>query len=125
MKHVGMALILFMSIVLTMASVMAVNNRSFRDNEMQNALDVAIENTLDNLRTDRVYEIEDWNVFVTDFLEDLLYQIGSDSEVSVAVKEADIENGLLSIEVTMHFTYGNGNDGHVSAERTVMLEQKR
>lgn len=124
MKNVGFSLILFVSIILTIATVFSINHKSNRDNEMQNALDVAIENTMDNLKTDKVYAIENADEFIADFAQDLLVQIDSDSSVDIVVKEANIDSGLLSIEVTMHYTYGNGKDGHVSTDRTVIFEHR-
>ena len=124
MKNVGFGLILFVSIVLTIATVFSVNHKSNRDNEMKNALDVAIENTMDNLKTDRIYTIANTDEFIADFAQDLLIQIDSDSSVDIVIKEANIDAGLLSVEVTMHYQYSNGKDGHVSTERTVIFEHR-
>ena len=123
MKHTGFALILFSVIVLTVTIIFAVGHKTNRENEAENALDVAIENTMDNLMKNKVYTIDNSDQFIADFLEDLLLQMESDSSVNVVCKSADTTKGLLSMEITMSFLYNNGNQGQVSTERTVILEK--
>ncbi len=125
MKHAGLAFTLFISVILSISIVFAVEHKSNRDNEMKNALDVAIENTMDNLKRDHSYTIETSDQFIADFLEDFVIQIDSDSSVDVVVKSADMDAGILSIEVTMHYHYNNGAEGQVSTDRTVIFEHRQ
>ena len=50
--------------------------------------------------------------------------MNSTSEVEVAVLNADEEKGILSIEVTEHYTHPNGSRGNVSEVRTVIFEKE-
>lgn len=125
MKHISFALVLLSSIVLSIAIIFASGHKTSRENEVENALDIAIESALENVMYDKTYTIDNTEEFMADFLEDLMLQMDSDSNVHVVCKAIDMEKGLLSIEVTASFLYNNGNQGQVTVERTVVFESAK
>lgn len=111
--------VLFLMILLTYAG------RSSRKTETDTALAEAIDTTLASIFTNRTYTTTaDTDEFIADFLEALLLQVESDSDVKISVLEADPEKGILSVEVTETYRHPNGNTGTVSAVRTVIFDRE-
>ena len=83
--------VLLLMILLTYAG------RSSRKTETDTALAEAIDTTLASIFTNRTYTTTaDTDEFIADFLEALLLQVESDSDVKISVLEADPEKGILS-----------------------------
>ena len=111
--------VLFLLILLTYVG------RSSRKTETDTALAEAIDTSLASIFTNRTYTTEaDTDEFIADFLEALLLQVESDSNVKVSILEADPEKGILSVEVTETYRHPNGNMGTVSAVRTVIFDRE-
>ena len=99
--------------------------RGSRESETRTALAEAIDTTMSSMFENHTYASSgDRDKFVADFLEALMLQMGSDSEVEVSVLNADPKKGILSVEVTEHYTHPNGNTGSVSEVRTVLFEKE-
>lgn len=63
---------------------------------------------------------EEWKMM---FLQSLVSQIESESELTVNILEMDMEKGILSVEAILTFKHPIGTDGAVSAQRTIVLEE--
>ncbi len=100
------------------------SGRASRSNENTNALVTAIDDSLKNVMEQKAYEISNSNEFIADFLEALLMQYESDSEITVNILKQDMEKGLLSVEVNEKYKHPNGKDGTVSVQRTVIFDKK-
>lgn len=113
-------------LVLTFLAVlfMTIHGRTLRQTETDHALGEAIDAAMSNVMETKIYTVETKEELVADFLESLLIQMNSTSEVEVAVLNADEEKGILSIEVTEHYTHPNGSRGNVSEVRTVIFEKE-
>ena len=122
MTYAGLTMSILVAIILTVTILFSIGHKSNRENEAENALGVAIENTLENLMRDKTYEISEKDEFVADFLEDFILQIDSYSDIEVTCKAVDTQKGLFSVEVNLSFLYNNGNKGQVTSERTVIFE---
>lgn len=94
-----------------------------RQNELNDAVDSALKDTVENQFDDTTYSVNSNDEFVADFIEALLIQINSDSTITVNVLGVDYEKGLLSVEVIESYKHPNGNIGAVSAMKTVIFEQ--
>ena len=58
------------------------------------------------------------------FLEILSEQLNSSiGSLTVNFYGVDVDKGLLSVEVFVHFKYSNGSDGVVSAYRTILINK--
>lgn len=98
--------------------------RGSRKLETDTALAEAIDATLANVFTNHTYTTaDDTDEFIADFIEALLLQVESDSDVKISILEADPEKGILSVEVTETYRHPNGNTGTVSAVRTVIFDR--
>ncbi len=100
------------------------SGRASRSNENTNALVTAIDDSLKNVMEQNAYEISNSNEFVADFVEALLMQYESDSEITVNILKQDMEKGLLSVEVNEKYKHPNGKEGTVSVQRTVIFDKK-
>ena len=124
MKNVIYGGVLFLICVLAVFNVLSLHGRNSRTTEMYDSLSSAVEQSLDNVMTKSDYSIKDKEQFVSDFTESLLYQIDSESKITVNVIKADTEKGLLSMEIVEEFAYPNGKVGSVTYQKTAIFDQK-
>lgn len=130
MKNVIYAIVMGVSVLLIIIAVMVLNGRIERENDMENALSVAVDQAIESLIDTNSYDITDNELFVADFNEALLSQLNDGGDrakdknlkITVAVTGVDAEKGLLSVHVIEEFTHLNGNIGIVSCDATVVLE---
>lgn len=113
----GIVLILFLSIVVT------VYGRTLRQNEVEQSLETAMEHVMNQL-VDTEEAFTNQEDFVLEFMQALLVQIDSDSEIEVHVLKADEKKGILSVEVVETYQHPNGEQGTVSARRTMILDRR-
>lgn len=112
----------FISILIFILIWFTIDGRTIRQTELDNALMVSMENAMDMLLLDegRPLNEEEW---ITMFMEALVVQIESSSDLSVNIIDCDMEKGLLSVEATLEYTHVTGTRGTVSAHRTIILEE--
>ena len=96
--------------------------RSIRQIELDNALKSSMEEAMTSL----MYEEggpeneEEWKAA---FIQSLVIQISTTSDLTIAFLEADMEKGILSVKATLTWTHPIGTTGQVSSEMTVILEE--
>lgn len=123
MKKIMYGMVLFGMMILTLVISMTMSGRTVRKNEIDKALDTAVEQTVAELQEGKAYTLENKNEFLADLVEGLLVKISSDSDIEVQIAGVDEAKGLLSVKVIEHFKHPNGNPGKAEAERTVVMEQ--
>lgn len=112
----GMILVLFLGVIIS------IHGRTLRQDEAEQSLEAAMQSAMEQLAEERSYAFSDREEMIADFLEALLIQINSDSEVEVSILKADEKRGLLSVEVVETYRHINGEEGKVSARRTMILD---
>lgn len=112
----GMILVLFLGVIIS------IHGRTLRQDEAEQSLEAAMQNAMKQLTEERNYTFSDREEMVADLLEALLIQINSDSELEVSILKADEKRGLLSVEVVETYRHLNGEEGKVSAQRTMILD---
>lgn len=110
-------------IVIGIVILMTLDGRNIRESEVYDSLTTAVESSMQTLMIDNTYTIQNTDEFVADFLEALMTQIESDSDISVNVIDVDVNKGLLSVEVVEEYTHPNRSKGSVSCVKTVILEK--
>lgn len=98
--------------------------RGTRKTETQQALAQAMENALEQVMTQESYAVGEKDLFVADFLCELLVAVDSDAAIDVNILKADNEKGLLDVEVVETFHHPNGEVGKIAVRRTVIFDQK-
>lgn len=123
MKHVIYGTALLAVAIMVIASVMIVSGRDVRENEMDRALNTAVEQTLEQLKKYGSYEIGDEQEMISDFEQALLMNISSDADIVVKILTADAEKGVLDVEITETYKTVNAKEKHAVCRKTVILEQ--
>lgn len=125
MKKIAFGIACGMAACYIFVMMLAVYGRSVRSQEADAALSQAMDSTLSNVMSGKNDRIADDKSLVAEFLKALLIQENSDSDISVAILEADCEYGILSAEVTETFTHPNGKRGSVSEARTMIFDREK
>ena len=99
MKYSVYGVALLVLAVLTIAGGMVISGKDVRENEMDKALNTAVEQTMEQLNKEGGYEIQNVQELIADFHQSLLLHISSDSDFEVKILTADIEKGVLDVEV--------------------------
>jgi Na+-transporting methylmalonyl-CoA/oxaloacetate decarboxylase gamma subunit len=132
MKQIVLGVVGTLLVLVSLVAVMTVMGRSVRENELDDGLSAAVDETLTNLAEKGVYPVADEKEFAADFCEALLERIKTGTEeegdenlkLQVDITGIDVEKGLLSVQVTEWFTYPNGKIGSITKSATALLDQQ-
>lgn len=124
MKYIVYGLVCTMLLVSMVAMILTLQGRSLRQSEAEHALTESVDAALSNLMEEKIYPIENADLFAADLLQSLLVQTNSKSDLTVSVLEADAVHGILSVEITESYQHPNGDKGTVSAYRTVIFDRE-
>lgn len=123
MKNVIISMGLVMMTIITILILYTVYGQNTRQNEVEEALSVAVEQTLENMKIDKSYDVNSTEEFIADFNQNLILSIESDSVLEVNILTVDIEKGLFDVEVVETFKQPNGSKGTASCRKTIILEE--
>ena len=123
MKNAIIACVLILLFIISALIMLTVYNQNTRQNELEDSLSAAVEQTLENLKIKKNYSIDNTDEFIADFLENLLVSIESDSDIKVEILSVDIEKGLLDVCVTETYRQPNGSMKDIRCRKTVILEE--
>ena len=123
MKNVFLGFGITICSIISIIIVMTLCGTNMRKNELNRAVDSAVQDTVENQFDNKTYSLSSNDEFSADFIEALLVQINSDCSVKVNVLDVDYQKGLLSVEVIEKYKHPIGTDGQVSVKRTVIMEQ--
>ena len=112
-------------LVITIVTAMIIHGKNARMDEVQQGLDEAVEATISALFENRTYTVADEKEFAADFMQGLMANLNSTSDVTVNILKADKEKGLLSVEVVESYAHPGGRTGTVSCVRTVIFDTKK
>ena len=123
MKNVFLGFGITICAIISIVIVMTLCGTNMRQNELNRAVDSAVQDTVENQFDNKTYSVSSNDEFVADFIEALLVQLNSDCAIKVNVLVVDYQKGLLSVEVTEKYKHPIGTEGQVSVKRTVIMEQ--
>lgn len=123
MKHTVYGIALAFVAVLIIAAVMTVSGRDVRENEMDKALNTAVEQSLEQLKEEGGYEVADYQELIADFNQAMLLHISSDSDIKAEILTADLERGVLDVQITETYKTTSGKVKQSSCRKTVILEE--
>lgn len=122
MKNAIIALIGIAMVIMVTVGINTVENKTMRQNELDNNLDKALERTMEILTIDPVYQISKNDTEVAaDFIENFLVNTTSDATFKIDIITVDPEKGLLDVQVSESYAQVIGT-GKVSARKTVVLD---
>ena len=124
MRNIVIGFVFAAMILLSVNIVSTMNSRSTRSQELSDALDTALEGTLSTL-SKGTYDINNTDEYIADLVSNIAEQIQSDSELTVNILDADIEKGIMTVQVKEEYKHINGKTGAVTASKTVLLEEQQ
>ena len=122
MRNMLIAFISALIVVVIILTGFTIHGRSIRQVELDNALKSSMENAMTVLMYEegKPKTEEEWKA---SFLQSLAVQINSASDLTVKFLEADMENGILSVEAILTWKHPIGTIGQVSSTMTVIMEE--
>lgn len=123
MKSVIVSSVCISAILLVLAIHTVIDGKSAALQELEDSLAVSVSQTMKEVMEQESYGIQDKNEFIASFLQALVMRTNSDVDMTVYVISADIERGLLDIEVKERFNFLNMGEQEISLRRTVIFER--
>ena len=125
MKKAVIAIFGFLFLIVTALIGFTIQGRTARETELENALTSSMEKTMHMLSEQEKYAPATDEEMAAIFMETLAVQVESASKLTVNILEADAEKGILSVEGILTYKHPIGTEGHVSCQKTIILEQYR
>lgn len=119
MRNIYMGVVAFLVLLLVITITFTWESKSARKQETTLSIEAAMEAAGENLNKEAFTSDESLEAA---FIENLLLQFNSTSDVDITILKADADKGLISAEVTQTFAYIGGKEGKVSCTRTMILE---
>lgn len=123
MKHTVFGISLAVIALLVIVTVLGVSEQNVRKNEMETSLNTAVEQSLEQLKIEKVYEIETYQELIADFNQSLLMQMESDADIQVDILAADIEKGVLDVKITAYYRNIFGQEKEAVCRKSVIMEE--
>lgn len=129
MKSIILCAICISSVLLVLAVQSGQNSMTCYKQELEEALSIAVSQTLKEVFEQDSFGIENRNQFVAAFLQALIVRTNSDADMEVCILTADVERGLLDIEVKEKLPEGQSSvllakDREIIVRRTVVFDQR-
>lgn len=124
MKKIILCLSFFSIVVAVLSIIFSLDSKSLRQQEVKESLRSSLSSTANAIFEKKDYTVANKEEFLADFMQGMLLQIESDSEVTLNILDCDEQKGIISVEAIEKFKYPNGKTGTVSAVNTVILERK-
>ena len=123
MRNAVICFVLLAILVLSGVTIYSMENTTSRKNELDANLSAAMKNSMEVLKIDETYAIDDSDnqQLIADFIQNFLVSMNSNSDFEIDILGVDAEKGLLSVRVTETYPSLFGK-GSVSAARTVVLD---
>lgn len=123
MKQIAIGLVSFIIIVLFVSICININGRYIREQDVVNNLTEAIESSARSVWLNDTGEITTDEELADYFVESLICQIESEDKITINVIEADVEKGILAVDMTQTFSYSDGSEGNVYYQKVIILDQ--
>lgn len=127
MKNAVIGFFMVIILIFSGIAIQTSENRTARQNELDNSLGAAMEQSMKILTINPVYHIEKENgtkEFTADFIQGFLMKMSSDSKYTIDILDVDVEKGLLDVRVSERYKQVIGY-GSVSSHKTVILEDQK
>jgi hypothetical protein len=123
MRNVVIGICSFVFFLLLLMVGYTVTGREKRYAELESALNFAMEQTMERLEYPDEYSPVNDEQLAALFEQLFLAQITAKADYEIQILDIDCEKGLLSVEVTEHYTHLNGRAGSIVAQKLVLLDQ--
>ena len=124
MRNTILATLLGILFFFFLACTMTISERGVRQNELEQAVNRGVEQTAARMKEEGYGAVSDEEL-LAELSEAVLSGINSDCAIKLQVLECDQQAGVLSVRATGTFQHPNGEEGKVTAERTVVWEKHK
>jgi len=121
MKNIIFGLASFFVCILLIMCIYTIQGKDTRKTETYEALSSALETAGEQLKEETYTSNEELKAA---FIENVMAQIDSVSDVKISILEADYEKGIISAEAVETYTHPNGNEGTVSCKKTILWNKQ-
>lgn len=123
MKSVIISSVCISAVLFVLAIQSIIDGKTSYTQELEDSLAISVSQTMKEVMEQESYGIENKNEFIAAFLQALIMRTNSDVDMTVNIISADMENGLLDIEVKERVSFLNMYDQEIAVRRTVIFEQ--
>lgn len=123
MKSVIVSSVCISAILFVLAIQSVIDGKSFYVQELEDSLANSVSQTMKEVMEQESYGIENRNEFIAAFLQALVMRTNSDADMTVRVISADMEHGLLDIEIREKVSFLNQSEHEIVVRRTVIFER--
>lgn len=123
MKHIVYGISLAIITMLVLVITLEISGRNVRKNEIETALNTAVEQSLEQLKNKNGYKIETYQELIADFNQMLLLQMESNTDVQVDILTVDINKGVLDVKITGTYKNIMGKKQKEICRKSVILEE--
>lgn len=124
MKSVIVSSVCISAILLVLAIHTIIDGKTATLQELEDSLAVSVSQTMKEVMEQESYGIQDKNEFIAAFLQALIMRTNSDVDMTVNIISADMEQGLMDIEVIEKISFLNMKEKEIKVRRTVIFEKK-
>ena len=121
MKSVIVSSVCISAILLVLAIHTVIDSKTAALQELEDSLAVSVSQTMKEVMEQESYGIQDKNEFIAAFLQALVMRTNSDVDMTVNVISADVEQGLMYIEVTEKITFLNMKEKEIKVVTNINL----
>lgn len=122
MKNIIIGAASFVICLLLLFTVYTLQGRENRSEEIHDGITNAMTAAGEQMKENGSYGSDE--EFSAAFIENLMQQMDSASNMEVSILKADSGKGILSAEVTQTYRHPNGKEGKVSCMRTLILDRE-
>lgn len=102
---------------------LSITSKNTREQELKLTLEETINDTLDNLFINRLYDINNVDELMADFCTSFMIKQNANSNITVNLLGVDCDNGILYIEIESEFIYPNKRTHTIVCRKAVIFEE--
>lgn len=122
MKQVIIIIGIGVSILLSSMTVMSIESKTERKQELTRAVSAAVKQTVSHSQIENQTEITSNDEMVAHFIQLLLSNLSSEGNVEVEVMGVNFKEGLLDVMVIENFKYLNGKEGKIGIRKCAISQ---
>lgn len=127
MKSVIVSFICISAILFVLMIQSEITGKASCEQELEEALSLSVSQTVKEVMEQDSFGIQNKNEFIAAFLQALVLRTNADVDMTVSVLSADLERGLLDIEVKERLALEKlplfrGREREIVVRRTVIFE---
>lgn len=124
MKNIVIGVASAIVLVLLLFCIYTLQGDATRKTESSDSITQAMENAAAKMTEDEEVYIGN-EEFRTAFVQNLMLQLDSASDVKVKILMSDYKKGLIQAEVAQHYKTPRGDEKDVTQTRTILVEKNK